>query len=175
VRQLPAKDHGFTLFELLIVMVMVGILAVVGIPSLIGIINAKKVQQAQEQVQGILRGAQRQAIRRGNSCEIQFNRTTNPVTITNNTVAVACLTTGQLQLPKNVKVVTSLTGNPPKIAFNFKGRSNKAGTIVFYSDQAQEKRCLVISLFLGMMRSGNYTGTIDNIDPNLCNTTANTL
>jgi hypothetical protein len=81
-----------------------------------------------------------------------------------------------LKLPQDVKIATNLSGTPPKLAFNFKGRSNKGGTIVFYSDKAKQKRCLVIALYMGMLRVGEYSGAVtDTLDPTLCNTSTNTL
>jgi hypothetical protein len=178
---LLAKERGFTLFELLAAVVIVGILAAIGIPSLVGLVNASKVRDAQSQVQGIIRGAQRQALLKSTTCELQFNNISSPpVTIsdTNTASTVACLTANTLKLPEDVKIATNLSGTPPKIGFNFKGRTknNQAGTIVFYSDKAKQKRCLVIAPFLGMMRAGEYTGAVtDPITANSCKTTTNTL
>lgn len=173
-----AKDRGFTLFEVLIVVVIVGILAALGIPNLMGIINASKVKDAQSQVQGIIRGAQRQAISNSVDCELQINISKNPITIsdTNPKPTIACLSASTLVLPRDIKILTTLTGTPPTLKFNFKGRSNKGGTIVFYSDRANQKRCLVIALYMGMMRTGEYTGKVtEKIDPTLCKTTTNLL
>jgi len=180
---LLAKERGFTLFELLAVVVIVGISAAIGIPSLLRLVNASKVRDAQSQVQGIIRGAQRQALLKSTDCELQFNNISSPpVTIsdTNTTSTIACLTASTLKLPEDVKIATNLSGTPPKLAFNFKGRSNKGGTIVFYSDKAKQKRCLVIALYMGMMRTGEYKdkddGSFPNtLDPTSCITSTNTL
>jgi prepilin-type N-terminal cleavage/methylation domain-containing protein len=182
---LLAKERGFTLFELLAAVVIVGILAAIGIPSLVGLVNASKVRDAQSQVHGIIRGAQRQALVKSTDCELQFNNISSPpVTIsdTNTASTVACLTANTLKLPEDVKIATNLSGTPPKLGFNFKGRlknikeENNLNTIVFYSDKAKQKRCLVIAPFLGMMRAGEYTGAVtDPITANSCKTTTNTL
>jgi len=178
MRHLLANDRGLTLFELLVVLVIVGVLAALGIPNLLGAINASKVKQAQTQVQGIIRGAQRQALNSGASCGLKLNTSNNPITISdiNSSPTNTCLSASTLVLPQDVKILTNLSGTPPSITFNFKGRSNKGGTIVFYSDRANQKRCLVIALYMGMMRTGEYTGKVtDTIDPTLCNTTTDTL
>jgi prepilin-type N-terminal cleavage/methylation domain-containing protein len=178
------NNHGFTLFELLTVVVMIGVLAALGIPSLLGMINASRVRDAQTQVQGIIRGAQRQALSQGITCRLQFNLTTNPVTIndTNTDPTVPpCLTATTLVLPRDVKIVTNLSGNRPTLAFNYKGRVNRSGTIVFRSDRANIQRCLDISQFIAMMRSGDYRDpenenvTSANPSADNCNTTTENL
>ena len=189
-------DRGVTLFELLIVAIMAGVLAIISTPTILGLVSFNKVKSAQQQVQGILRDAQSQAIRQGRPCEITINNTDNPITLSSyDTInKTACSTYSSLELPKNIKIATTLSGTPPKVSFNYKGQTNKGGTLVFYSandssgdlfgkqnGNAKGKRCLVISLYLGMMRTGDYADPKDLInygnspDENSCNTSAANL
>lgn len=173
LRVVSDRDRGVTLMEIVITGIMVGILSAIAAPSLIGLISGSNVKQAQEQVESALQDVQRQAIRRGVSCQITINTSTNPVTLSSTTTAApgsttraACLSGSSLVLPKDVAINTTLSGSPPTVSFNFRGLTSDAGTLVFYprgavysgdADARKSPRCLVISMTLGMMRSGTYT------------------
>jgi prepilin-type N-terminal cleavage/methylation domain-containing protein len=176
------KDQGFTLFEVLVTVIIIGILAALGIPSLLGTINANRIRQAQSQVQGILQGAQRQALTQGVQCDPQLNLDTNPITIsevTNN----GCLTATTLVLPQDVKIQTNL--ETPIFYYSFKGRYfpdspiETDTAIVFSSDRANTQRCLVLGNLMGIMRSGEYTPDPDDPDatpdPDRCDTTTDSI
>lgn len=69
------KNQGFTLLEILVALAITGILAALTGPNLSAWLNRNEVQQATDAIQLALEDAQRQAIRRGRSCTINF---TNP-------------------------------------------------------------------------------------------------
>ena len=69
------KNQGFTLLEILVALAITGILAALTGPNLLAWLNRNEVQQATDAIQLALEDAQRQAIRRGKSCTINF---TNP-------------------------------------------------------------------------------------------------
>ncbi|GBD52366.1 prepilin-type N-terminal cleavage/methylation domain-containing protein [Microcystis aeruginosa NIES-298] len=69
------KNQGFTLLEILVALAIAGILAALTGPNLLAWLNSNRVQQATDAIQLALEDAQRQAIRRGKSCTINF---TNP-------------------------------------------------------------------------------------------------
>ena len=69
------KNQGFTLLEILVALAIAGILAALTGPNLLAWLNRNEVQQATDAIQLALEDAQRQAIRRGKSCTINF---TNP-------------------------------------------------------------------------------------------------
>lgn len=54
---------GFTLFEMLAVIIMVGILSAIAVPSYLGLLNRQKLNTAQNQVLDIMRTAQTNAKR----------------------------------------------------------------------------------------------------------------
>jgi len=66
------KNQGFTLLEILIALAITGILAALTGPNLLAWLNSNKVQEATDSIQSALRDAQRQAIRRGRICTINF-------------------------------------------------------------------------------------------------------
>ncbi|MFN9734050.1 MAG: Tfp pilus assembly protein FimT/FimU, partial [Microcystis sp.] len=66
------KNQGFTLLEILIALAITGILAALTGPNLLAWLNRNTVQEATDSIQSALQDAQRQAIRRGRICTINF-------------------------------------------------------------------------------------------------------
>ncbi|MGK7937293.1 MAG: Tfp pilus assembly protein FimT/FimU [Xenococcaceae cyanobacterium] len=155
------KNGGFSLLEMLLAVIVVGILAAVTAPSLIGLFNQNRVKEGFAQVRGAIKESQRQAKRRGRRCKIRLDTAKQEINISTPDGKInytGCLL-GERKLPDGVFFKNNSHSN---IVFSPKGNTNSAKTIVVYSPHTQAKRCLVISLGLGIMRSGNYTGNIDN-------------
>jgi prepilin-type N-terminal cleavage/methylation domain-containing protein len=72
-----SNTSGFTLLELLVVVVMIGILAALGIPSWIFLINNSKVSNAQSEVFQAMRDAQSKAKLRKTTWESRFQNAQN--------------------------------------------------------------------------------------------------
>lgn len=74
------KNQGFTLLEILVALAITGILAALTLPNLLAWLNSNRVQEATDAIQLALEDAQRQAIRRGRNCTINFTdgTPTNP-------------------------------------------------------------------------------------------------
>ncbi|MFM7787064.1 MAG: Tfp pilus assembly protein FimT/FimU, partial [Microcystis panniformis] len=71
------KNQGFTLLEILVALAITGILAALTGPNLSAWLNRNKVKEATDAIQLALEDAQRQAIRRGRSCTINFTNGTS--------------------------------------------------------------------------------------------------
>ena len=160
-----------TLFEVSVVTVIMGILAAIGTPSMMGMIQGDRVEQGLNQVKSALQEGQKQAMRRSMACTISFNKTADPPTITASNGE--CLVFSETELPNNVamKTTSSLDSG---VTFSFKGNSVTSGTIVIEPKKLKatdEKLCLVIASGLGIMRSGIYTGdTTASISADNCQT-----
>jgi prepilin-type N-terminal cleavage/methylation domain-containing protein len=130
------KNQGFTLLEILIALVITGILAALTGPNLLAWLNSNKVQEATDSIQSALRDAQRQAIRQGRICTINFtNGTSNnnrmvyrQITASEPGCLVATNTNaGSLSLPQEVfMVVDNFPDFPPDsgspgVQFSFRG------------------------------------------------------
>lgn len=152
-----SNNQGFTLVETLTVIIFIGILSAIAAPSLLGMLNRNKVTSALDEVQGALREAQREAMRKGQQCTVTLNSTTGKVT-------GPCLVTGDRTLPSGVILATNLTSATvlsSTVTFSFRGNTNDSIKIVLYSnDSNQQKNCLLISDGLGIMRTGKYSGSI---------------
>lgn len=155
------KDRGFTLIETLIILVIIGVLSAIAAPSFLSLFKRNKVNDALVQVQGALQEAQRQAIRNNKSCTVTIDTTNKKVT-------APCLVTGDRILDSSISMATSETS----IQFSIKGTITlaDAGTVVVSSADTSKKSCLVISSPLGIMRTGEYSGSTASVSASNCTT-----
>ena len=190
------KNQGFTLLEILVALAITGILAALTGPNLSAWLNRNEVQQATDAIQLALEDAQRQAIRRGRNCTINFTNPTGTdptvyrqITASEPGCLVATNTNGGfLSLPEEVFMVVNnfpLQGSSPGVQFSFRGhvpgltfvpRANQAIIVLYPAANAtadpypnQEKKCIVIASLLGIVKQGTYTGTsLTNLDARQC-------
>lgn len=183
------KNQGFTLLEILVALAITGVLAALTGPSLLAWLNSNKVQQAADSIQSALRDAQRQAIRRGRNCTINFTNPigTNPTVYSQITAREpGCLVAtntnaSSLSLPEEVFMVVSnfpnvpTTSSSPGVQFSFRGHvpgltfvppDGPAIIVLYPAANAsaapypnQEKKCLVMASLLGIVKQGTYDGT----------------
>ena len=157
-------EKGFTLIELLTGMLIVGILASISAPSFLGLVNRGRVNEALNRTRGALQEAQREVIKKSNTCNLTFSPSGQNVNITG-----GCLVTG----PRVMSRVTyrhTLANNDPAnvIELDFKGvpvedNFNDGQEVFVFRGNGNYERCLVISRALGLIRVGTYntSGTSD--------------
>ena len=145
---------GFTLIETISVLFILGIVASVAVPSFFAFLSRYHVNGALEQLLGAIRETQQQAIRKGRRCRIDINTSTNNLTGNPS----GCLLSSR-NINGNIIIRTNLPGANPNIVFSSKGTTTRMGTIVLSSNGSQKQKCFVISLGLGIMRTGNYIGS----------------
>lgn len=167
------NNQGFTLIEILVVVMIIGILSAIAAPSFLGMFNKAKLNDAVAKVKGALQEAQREAIRKNKSCTVTVPNVTNP------NVTSPCFVTGY-------RTLTGITirrddASLGTITFNFKGQTTTGGSdsqaIVFsLTGDTTQERCLMISNPLGVVRAGIYTDSQRNrstVDPNNSSTDPN--
>ncbi len=187
------KNQGFTLLEILVALAIAGILAALTGPNLLAWLNRNTVQEATDSIQSALQDAQRQAIRRGRICTINFTNGTgtNPTVYSQITASEAgCLVAtntnaGPLSLPQEVFMVVGnfpnvpTTSSSPGVQFSFRGHvpdlnftppQNQAIIVLYPAANAstapypnQERKCIVIASLLGIVKQGTYNG--NPLDP----------
>ena len=190
------KNQGFTLLEILVALAITGILAALTLPNLSAWLNSNKVKEATDSIQLALEDAQRQAIRRGRNCTINFTNPTgtdptvySQITASEPDCLVATNTNGgSLSLPQEIFMVVNnfpTLGSSPGVQFSFRGHvpgltfdppEDQAIIVLYPAANAtadpypnQEKKCLVIASMLGIIKQGTYNGTsLSNLDARQC-------
>lgn len=147
------KNSGFTLIEVIVVTIIVGIVGAISVPSFFAFLSRNQINNSLEHLLGGIKETQQQAMRQGIQCRVNIDTSTNTLTSDPN----SCLLSIR-NLDDNITIRTNLPGGTPGITFSPKGTTTSAGTIVLSSDNTDLQRCFVISLGLGIMRTGNYTG-----------------
>ena len=171
IKKRKKSDRGVTLTEMLLTVIVVSILAAITFPSLIGLFNQNRVKDGFAQVRGAIKQSQRLAMRRGRRCKIRMDTANQKVDISPPDAKgnyTGCLLS-ERTLPNGVLLKIN---SHPNIVFSPKGNTNSAKTIVVYNPNTQSQKCIVISLGLGIMRSGNYKGNVSNsVKAKHCQTT----
>jgi prepilin-type N-terminal cleavage/methylation domain-containing protein len=158
------SNYGFTLTELMIALIIIGIIAAIATPNFLGLLNRIKVNNSLEQLLGAIRETQRLAMQQGKRCRININPSTKMLTATPSN----CLLENRT-IDDNVIIRTNIPGATPNISFSYKGNTTKMGTIVLSSNLIDTQKCFVISLGLGIMRTGDYIGSkTGSVSANKC-------
>lgn len=159
------KSQGFTLIEIIVVTLMVGILAAIASPSVLGFLARAKVNRGLSELQSMILLTQRNATRTSQSCTMFLpdNNSKDGILTSN------CSVTGN-EVLKDVWIKYNRT-NSQKVNFNYRGNTGSLRTIVIYSNSTDLKRCMVISNGIGMTRIGIYTeDNLESISATFCQT-----
>ena len=155
------SNSGFTLIEMLATIVIIGVIAAIAAPNFLGLLNRNRVNEAARQIEGALKEAQRQAIRRGRQCSISINPgskiISNPAPPANGAPANGCLLSN-----RNLNNLIQLNTNTTTITFSGKGNitaTPRPVLIVSIPNGTNLQRCVVLDSLLGSQRSGEYSGT----------------
>lgn len=167
----PSKlkpNQGFTMVEILIIIIIVGVLSAIAAPAFLGVLNRNKITDAASKMRGALQEAQREAMRKSKNCGVTITVmspqvTGSTVTGTDGEVtsSTGCLVTGSRTFKGISLAQNGNSGvNPWTITFDYKGRTTNSGTITFsLPDSTANRRCIVLSNGIGLIRAGTYDGS----------------
>jgi prepilin-type N-terminal cleavage/methylation domain-containing protein len=153
------RSRGFTLLELLVVLIIIGIFAAILIPNWNALLNMSRLNVAQDQVMQAMQMAKSNA-KRSRTLQ-QFS-----IRTVDGTVQWAISTAGQFpaaslwnSLDSTIQLDNETTlqrvGNIRRVQFNHEGRINGALGRVTLSAKSggRSKRCIIISTLLGKIRA----------------------
>jgi prepilin-type N-terminal cleavage/methylation domain-containing protein len=158
-------NRGYTLTELLVTLVIVGIIAAIASPSFLGLLSRYRLEGALQQLLGAINETQRLAMVRGKSCRININLSTNKITAN----TAGCLLSDR-KISDKITIRSNFIGST-NITFSYKGSTTRMGSIVLSSDHTDLQKCFVISLGTGIKRVGDYNGSkTGSLDYTKCKT-----
>ena len=166
------RDRGFTMIEVLVVMIIVGILSAIAAPGWLGFVNNQRLNTAQSRVFSTLKDAQSTAKRSGSSTTFTINTdATNRTYVQTNRSQAQYFEAGvQISSVSKTDAFTPITPTfPLTITFNSQGLpvSVNNSTTKFTEfplrltlnivNSPNRKRCTTITTLLGAMKSGSDT------------------
>lgn len=140
------NNQGFTLIEMIITVIIIGVIAAIAAPNFLGLLNRNRANSGIAQIEGAIREAQRQAIKDSNSCTVNITSATR-------TVSGGCLLSNRV-LDNNVTI-----NSDQAITFSGKGNTANNATIVVSTNNNTVQKCIEVSSGLGLIRKGDFDGT----------------
>jgi prepilin-type N-terminal cleavage/methylation domain-containing protein len=145
---------GFTLIEVLVVVIIIAILFGIAAPGWLAFLNSRRVSNSQDQVVQSIRRAQAEALRTRRPQTVTFNTTVNPPLIT---VRGETEQLGYGSYPSGQQLVQlSSSVNPAQVNFDENGTLIEGTTVpiifTLTAPSTGAKRCVVVETLLGAIR-----------------------
>ena len=149
-------SSGFTLIEVVVVTIIIGVVAAISAPNFIGLLRRNQIAEAIGSIEGAVKEGQKQAERNGDSCTLTIDAALDQVT-------------GNCLLePRVLRNNIQLNSNASTLIFSGKGTAtpqdsatpaNTLPTAVLVVDlpaETNSRRCLVVNS-LGIIKTGEFT------------------
>jgi prepilin-type N-terminal cleavage/methylation domain-containing protein len=159
------SNSGFTLIEMMVVTIIIGVIAAISVPNFLGLLNRNRANEAMRQVEGALKEAQKQALRTGKQCSITINDASR--TIANPTTTPP--TNGCLLSTRVLNDSLELKSSRETIVFSGKGNITIDDAdaalltpvlVMSIPNNTNIQKCVTMENVLGSIRTGDYSGTI---------------
>ena len=176
----PNQESGFSILEVMTVLVISGVMAAVAGPNVIGALRQSEVNRVFTEVNGAIQQAQANANRQSIDCTLTIAETTaagGSPTYTIDGSPAGCVLEPVIIDRDIISITSTRTGPPWNVSFDFQGTTtvNDLGTyLIARRDGAgnvieETGKCIVISSAIGMIRTGIYAPD-NTITPNDSNT-----
>lgn len=167
------NESGFTILELLVIVILLGTLAAIAAPGWLGFINRQRVRTVNDRVLQSLRAAQSEAKRSKRDIIITFDTTADPPTATiktdptqNPPLQALTFNGGGEIKPGQVKLTHNAAGLTPanSIVFNYQGNVNELPVdpvdttkrrlvVTVFPPGGGGKQCVFVETLIGGMRT----------------------
>ncbi|MEH2232132.1 MAG: type II secretion system protein [Nostoc sp.] len=154
------SNSGFTLPEMLVVIVLIGILATIGIPNWLAFVETRRLNTAQNEVYYAMRQAQRQATKDKLTWQASFREQNGIVQWAVHPATVNPSNANWNNLDANVRLDSetnfqSSLSTVQEVRFDYRGNAKDLGRIALsIKSGGKTKRCVIVSTILGAMRMG---------------------
>ncbi|MBN3910028.1 MAG: prepilin-type N-terminal cleavage/methylation domain-containing protein [Nostoc sp. NMS1] len=163
------SSSGFTLPEMLIVVVLIGILATLGISNWLAFVETRRLNTAQNEVQLAIYQARSQASKEKLTWQASFREQNGIIQWAVHPATVNPSAANWNNLDSNVRLDEETTlselNGIKQIQFDYRGNVSKPplGRITLSSKYGGKvKRCVIVSTILGAMRTAKEHNTTDN-------------
>ena len=167
------KDRGFTLLEMLAVLMIMGILMAIATPSVIAMMSRAKLSNSVEQVRYTLELSRSQSTQKNKQCNVYIPNGGNQI-ISDCLISADNTSSGINGVPpglpsvklddqNDIKIENSDSSPLKTITYNVKGITQDSGIFVLSSrsNSNGEKKCLDIKNGVGLISIGTYIDTIN--------------
>lgn len=165
--RLKQGDRGYTIIELLVIVIMLGVLAAIAAPGWLGFINRQRVRTVNDRVFQSLRTAQSEAKRTKQPVTVTFDKSFDPPKVIFNPPLATGGSEQKLDGGGEIKPGTiALTFNRPNagnpqassIVFDYQGNLTAATTTPFIvavspAGSTSPKQCAIVETIIGGMRT----------------------
>jgi prepilin-type N-terminal cleavage/methylation domain-containing protein len=159
-----STDDGFTLIEILVVVIIVGVLSGIVGPSWIGYLYRQRMTQVRDDLLGVLRTAQTEAQQKGERRQVTFvNNTPGNLSVT---VAPPGGTGITRQLREGSENDIAFSASTNTLTFDSRGAVTASSiplVINVTSQRTSTRRCVIVTSILGSLKpaEGNTCTTFN--------------
>lgn len=161
LKQASSSTAGFTIAELLVVVMIAGILAAIAAPSYLGFIASRRATMAQSEILQVLRQAQTDAIRTRQPQTVTFNAAITPPTVQINSRTATRLGTESLQRQLSASAlglqVNGSSDTPNNVVeFDSRGAVTRGVNMIITATApagSTRRRCVIVQTVLGTLRT----------------------